>query len=116
MRIENILKKLTDEIAEIYDLDLAERITETYEDIIRKVKSSSKQYWSLVGKLAMIEKERDEFREKFKEEEMKNRSMRISFKIYGDTTMKNLDEERRLREKAERERDQALYDRNITRN
>ena len=91
-------------------MELAEKMTETYEDIIRKVKSSSKQYWSLVRKLAMIEKEREEFREKFREEELKNRSMRISFKIAIDITKENLDEERKLREIAEKERDQALYD------
>ena len=97
-------------------MGLAEEMTDIYIDLVHRTDLMSKKYWKLVKALAMIEKERDEFREKFKEEEMKNRSMKISFELYGDTAKGMLDEERKLRENVEKERDELLYDRNYYRN
>ena len=97
MRTEKILRKLTDEIAEVYNLDLAERMTETYEDLVKKIKATSKQYWSLAGKLATIEKQRDELRNKFNDEQMKNRSTIKSFDAVGELYKK----QRELYEKSE---------------
>ena len=103
MRTERILRKLTDEIAEIYDLDLAERMTETYEDLLKKIKATSKQYWSLAAKLATIEKQRDELRNKFNDEQMKNGSMVKSFDIATETAREMINEERDARTQAESE-------------
>lgn len=68
MKIEEVLVKLSNRIAEAYDLDLAEEMTDIYVELVDKINNSSKQYWSLVGKLATIEKEREELRRKLDEE------------------------------------------------
>ena len=85
--LKEVLKELNSKIAEVYDLDLAEEMTDIYIDLVHRTDLMSKKYWKLVKVLATIEKERDEFREKFKEEEMKTRSMRISFPVGKKTSI-----------------------------
>lgn len=62
METKEILKELSDKIAEVYDLELAEEMTVIFEDLTNNINEASKRYWSLVRKLAAIEKERDEER------------------------------------------------------
>ena len=62
MSIRENLEELSDKIAEVYDLELAEELTVIFEDLTENINDYSKQYWSLVKKLAACEKERDEER------------------------------------------------------
>ena len=55
-----ILKKISDKIGEIYDLDLAEEFTDIFVELVCRTKETSKRYWSLAKALATIEKERDD--------------------------------------------------------
>ena len=59
---EQLLRKLSDKIAVIYDLELAEEFTDIFEELVRRTKGTSRRYWELVKKLAVMEKERDEER------------------------------------------------------
>ena len=68
-KIVGLLEKLLGKITEIYDVGLAEEITEIYEDLtlnITELRNSfedeSKRYWDLVRKLALCKKVRDEER------------------------------------------------------
>ena len=61
---ETLLRKLSEKIAEIYDLEFADKFTEIFEVLVTRIKNTSKGYWSLVRKLAACEKERDMEREK----------------------------------------------------
>ena len=58
MSLKEILEELSDKISEVYDLELAEKMTDIFEDLTGKIDEDLKQYWSLVKKLATIEKER----------------------------------------------------------
>ena len=58
MSLKEILEELSDKISEVYDLELAEEMTDIFEDLTGKIDEDLKQYWSLVKKLATIEKER----------------------------------------------------------
>ena len=49
---EEPLRKLSDKIAEIYDLGFAEEFTEIFEDLVSRMKDKSKRHWRLVKKLA----------------------------------------------------------------
>ena len=61
---EEILRKLSDKITEIYDPEFAEEFTEIFEVLVTCIKNTSKGYWSLVRKLAACEKKPDMEREK----------------------------------------------------
>ena len=67
-----LLRKLSRKIAEIYDLEIADEFTKIFEDLVTRIKNTSKGYWGLVRKLAVCEKERDMEREKVRilEEEL----------------------------------------------
>ena len=68
---EELLRKLLDKIADIYDLEFAEEFTEIFKALVTRIKDTSKRYWDLVKKLAVIEKERDELRRKLDMERKK---------------------------------------------
>ena len=87
---EELLRKLSDKIVVIYDLEFAEEFTDIFEELVRRTKGTSRRYWDLVKKLAVMEKERDEVRRTRQqaEEDVKYLS-------------KELDEERVGRERAE---------------
>ena len=61
---KEILRKLSDKIADIYDPEFSEEFTKIFEVLVTRIKNTSKGYWSLVRKLAACEKERDMEREK----------------------------------------------------
>ena len=109
--IEELLRQLSDKISEVYDLDIAEEITDIYIDLVKRVNGSSKRYWKLVKTLAVIEKERDELRKELDEERIAKNSVMKSYELVSEVAKKMIDEEQQLREKAEKERDQAEYDR-----
>ena len=86
-------------------------MTNIYIDLVTRADDASRKYWKLVKTLAAIEKERDGLRKKLEEERVTNESKTKSFDIATETAKKMIDKERELREKAEREGDQAEYDR-----
>ena len=114
--LKDVLEELNNKITEVYDLDLAEEMSDIYIDLVHRVDVMSKKYWKLVKALATIEKERDEFYKKFKKEEMRNKSMLESLTVCIDTAKKMLEEEREIQDNIEKERDQAEYDKNYYRN
>lgn len=69
--LKEILEDLSAKISVIYNLELAEEMTDIYVDLVSRVNKLSKKYWKLASALATIEKERDDLHNKFKEEEMK---------------------------------------------
>ena len=92
--LKDVLKELDSKIAEVYDLDLAEEMSDIYIDLWDRYDESSKKYWKLVKALAKTEKERDdlvrkldatvqeereEFYKKFKEEENRSKFLMKSF-------------------------------------
>lgn len=64
MKTEELLKKLSDSISYIYDLDLAEEMIDISIGLSNNINEMSERYWSL----AIVEKERDELRKKLNEE------------------------------------------------
>ena len=87
---EELLRKLSDKITLIYDLEFAEEFTEFFEDLVSRIKDKSKRHWKLVKKLAVIERERDE-----------ERRARALAKYDVDYVAKELDEERCAKAQAE---------------
>ena len=87
---EELLRKLSDKIAVIYDLELAEEFTDIFEELVRRTKGTSRRYWDLVKKLAVIEKERDW-----------ERRTRQQAEEDVEYLSKELDEERVARERTE---------------
>ena len=110
MSLKEILEGISDKISEVYDLELAEEMTGIFENLTGKIDKGLKQFWSLVKKLATIEKEQDELRKELEKERITKESMTRSFRTATDVAMKVIGEERELREKVEKERDQAEYD------
>ena len=87
---EELLRKLSDKITLVYDLEFAGEFTEIFEDLVSYTKDKSKRHWRLVKKLAAIEKERDE-----------ERRARALAEYDVDYLAKELDEERCARAQAE---------------
>ena len=56
--LKEVLKELDDKIAEVYDLELAEEMTDIYVDLVTRVDAMSKRYWELVKTLAKVERGR----------------------------------------------------------
>ena len=91
VKFKEVLRELSDKIAEVYDLELAEEMTDIYIDLVTRADDASKKYWKLVKALAAIGKERDELRNKLNEEQITSESMRKSFSIATGTAKKMID-------------------------
>ena len=89
--MEGFLKSISDKISEIYDLDHAEEFTDIYMELVKRVKGSSKRYWSLVKTLAMIEKERDELRKELEEERRLRLQAEYDKEYYAMRLMEHMD-------------------------
>ena len=61
---KELLQQLSDKISEVYDIDLAEEMTDIFIDLSNNINEMSDTYWSLVKSLAIIEKQRDELHSK----------------------------------------------------
>ena len=114
--LKDVLKDLNDKIAEVYNLDLAEEMTNIYIDLTDRIDVMSRNYWKLVKALAKTEKERDEYYKKLKIEEMKSKSKSKSLKVYIDTIKETLEEERGIKDRLKKEKDQVEYDRDYYQN
>ena len=96
---ETLLEKLSSKITEVYDVELAKEITDIFIDLTEQIKEDSYRYFNLVKKLAKreIEKERQE-------------RVAESYKKAFEVAKETYNEEREHREKMEREKEQAEYD------
>ena len=86
-------------ISEVYELDLAEELTDIFVDLTKEIKEDSYRYFNLAKKLAKCEKEKER-------QEIIAKSYKKAFAVAKEV----FDEERELREKVEKEKEQAEYD------
>ena len=107
--LKDVLIELDSKIAEVYDLDLAEKMTDIYVDLSDRLDEFSNQYWKLVKALAKTEKERDDLDRELK---AKSKECKMVFEIGMDTVQ----EERKVQDKLDIEKDQAEYDRDYYKN
>ena len=59
MSLLDSLKELLAVISDVADFEVAEDLTEIYEDIVSRASAMSRKYWKLVKTLAAMEKARD---------------------------------------------------------
>ena len=102
--LKDVLKNLNDKIAEVYDLDLAEEMTDIYIDLTDRIDVMSRNYWKLVKALAKTEKDRDDLLSKYNDTLSKYNGTLKKYNV----TLKNV---ARALDKIKEERDQAEYDR-----
>ena len=103
--LKDVLMELDSKIAEVYDLDLAEEMSDIYIDLWDRYDESSKKYLKLVKALAKTEKERDDL---VKELDVVKRRCKTVFEI-GMATAR---EERKIQDELDIEKDQIEYDKN----
>ena len=96
--IKEVLEELDKKITEVYNSDLAEEMTDIYNDLANRINELSTNYWKLVKSLAKVKRNRNDLLEKYNKAIKKNRILR------------------RYNEKVEKERNQAEYDRDHYRN
>ena len=94
---DTLLRKLSDKISEVYELDLAEELTDIFVDLTKEIKEDSYRYFNLAKKLAKCEKEKE-----------RQEGIVKSYKMAYKAAKEVVDEERGLREKIEKE--QIEYD------
>ena len=114
--LKDILIQLDSKIAEVYDLELVEEMTDIYNDLSDRVNELSTKYWELVKALARTEKERDEYCNKLKIEEKISKAKSEECKMVFEIGMDTIQEEREIQNKLYKERDQAEYDRDYYKN
>ena len=103
---KTLLEKLSSKINDVYDLNLAEELTDTFVDLTDQIKEDSYRYFNLVKKLAKLEVKKEKI------EKGKERRERI-VSVYKDAykvAKEVFDEERERGEKIETEKEQAEYD------
>ena len=106
--LKDVLLELDSKIAEVYDVDLAEEMTDIYIDLSDRVNELSSQYWKLVKALAKTEKERDDLARELK---IKSKECEMVFEM-GMVTVR---EERKVQAQLDIEKDQIEYDKNYYR-
>ena len=101
--LKDVLMELDGKISEVYDLGLAEEMTDIYIDLTDRVNELSSQYWKLVKALTKTEKDRDDLvREKDQAE-----YDRDYYRNEIEWHRKEAEKERRLRVAAEYEKELA---------
>lgn len=131
MNVEEILKELSNKISEVYNLELAKELTDIYVNLADQIREDDHKYFELVRKSAELEVEKDKYKggygrvweaykrakeafkhakEAYKEELLTKGSMEESFNVVTELAKEMVEKERKLREGAEKERDQAEYD------
>ena len=113
--LKDVLMDLDSKIAEVYDLELVEEMTDIYIDLKGRIDELSKNYWKLVKALARTEKDRDDLLSELKVEkkisEARSGECKMIFEIGMDTVQK----ERKIQDRLDIEKDQAEYDRDYYR-
>ena len=103
-----LLEKLCYKLSEVYDLELAEKLTEIFTDLADQVKEYENDYIDRVRQLAEIQVKYKKIK---REKEIQERLVK-SYKTAFNVAKKVYDKERKLREKIEKERNQLEYDKN----
>lgn len=107
--LKDVLIDLDSKITEVYDLELAEEMSDIFIDLVDRVDELSTKYWKLVKALATVEKERDDLLSKYNDTLSKyNATLKKN-----NVTFKNV---ARALNNIKEERDQAEYDRDYYRN
>ena len=106
MSTVEILEELSSKIAEVYDLELAEELTEIYENLADHIYGDTDEYFELTKKLAEMEIKKDKYKEEYKRVkeafEFAREAYKKLFKLReGDANY--LSEERDARRQAESE-------------
>ena len=91
IKFKEVLRELSDKIAEVYDLELAGEMTDMYIDLVTRADEASGKYWKLVRTLAAVEKERDELRNKFNEERRLRLDAEYDKEYYAMQIMEHMD-------------------------
>ena len=68
---EQLLEKLSTKLTEVYDLELAEELTDIFMGLTKQIKEDDYRYFNLVKKLAKLEVKKEKIREE-KERQEKN--------------------------------------------
>ena len=101
-----LLEKLCYKLSEFYDKDLSEELTDICTDLIDEIKEDEHKYFDLVRKLAELQVKYENAERERKFQERVTESHKTAFNV-----AKNVyEEERKLREKIEKEKDQIEYD------
>ena len=108
--LKDVLMELDGKISEVYDLGLAEEMTDIYIDLTDRVNELSSQYWKLVKALAKTEKDRDDLVRKLRVEKKISEARSGDRKLIFKIAMEN------IQGKLDKEKDQAEYDRDYYRN
>ena len=103
-----LLEKLCYKLSKVYDLELAEKLAEIFTDLADQVKEYENDYIDRVRQLAEIQVKYEKIK---REKEIQERLVK-SYKTAFNVAKKVYDEERKLREKIEKERNQLEYDKN----
>ena len=90
-KFKEVLRELSDKITEVYDLGLAEEMTDIYIDLVTRADEASRKYWELVRTLAAVEKERDELRNKLNEEHRLRLDAEYDKEYYAMQLMEHMD-------------------------
>ena len=99
--LKETLEELSAKISEVYDLDLAEEMTDIYIDLVTRTNKASKKYWKLIKALATIEKERDDLRNMLNKEQAIKNTIEKNYRRLGDVALASIEEERNARTQAE---------------
>ena len=113
--LKDVLMELDSKIAEVYNLELAEEMTDIYIDLKGRIDELSINYWKLVEALARTEKDRDDLLSKLKIEKKISKSRSEDRKVVFEIAMEKIEEERKIQDKLDKEKDQAEYDKNYYR-
>ena len=114
--LKDVLIELDSKIAEVYDLDLAEEMTDIYVDLSDRINEFSRQYWKLVKALAKTEKDRDDLVRELKVEKEISKARSEDRKVVFEIAMDKIQEERKVQDNLVIEKDQAEYDRDYYKN
>ena len=113
--LKNVLIDLDSKISEVYDLELAEEMTDIYIDLLDRADELSTNYWKLVKALARTEKERDDLLRELEVEKKISKAKSEECKMIFEIGMDTVQKERKIQDELDIEKDQAEYDRDYYR-
>ena len=119
---KDVLIELDSKIDEVYDLDLAEEMSDIYIDLSGRINGLDTEYWKLVKTLAKTEKDRDDL---FRKLDIEKKMVKMTFEIGMDLVQEECKVQDKLNiekdklnieiDKLNIEKDQIEYDRDYYR-
>ena len=103
---ETLLERLSGTIVKVYDLELAEELTDIFVDLTDQIREDDYRYFNLAKKLAELQMRY----EKMKEEKERQERIVKSYKTAYDVAKDMYDERGEILERIEKEKEQAEYD------